>query len=189
MRWFTANSQQVLNFPVDHLALSVPTIVIIDLIAVPVGRLAWRHLRWGWPLSVTAPLLYAIPVLPLLIVILAIFGAPLRSPVTMIAALSIYGIALLIGTATDAFASVDRPVREAAIEIGLSLRSVFWRVDLPLATPFLLSGLQVVSASTIGLVTIGTLIEVPSLGSWIPTRDRGRGNRRNHHKRCTGTHL
>lgn len=167
MNWFTSNWQHVLELTRDHLFLSVPAILVSMLIAVPIGLLAHRRPRIGGPLLGAATLLYAIPALPLLIIIPVILGIPLRSQATMIVALSVYGVALLVRTAADAFASVDRHVRDAAIAIGNSPRSVFWRVDLPLATPVLLSGMRVITVSTIGLVTIGALIGIPSLGSLL----------------------
>lgn len=167
MNWLTANWQLVLDLVVDHLVLSIPAVIISILVALPIGRLAYRHPRAGGPLLGAAALLYAIPALPLLIIIPAILGIPLRSHATMIIALSIYGIALLVRTAADAFAAVDSTVRDAAIAVGNSTRSVFWRVDLPLAVPVLLSGVRVVTVSTISLVTIGALIGVPSLGSLL----------------------
>ena len=44
---------------------------------------------------------------------------------------------------------------------------MLWRVDLPLATPVILAGLRVATVSTVGLVTIGALIGVPSLGTLL----------------------
>ncbi|MGO2110770.1 MAG: ABC transporter permease subunit, partial [Pseudoclavibacter sp.] len=46
-------------------------------------------------------------------------------------------------------------------------RTILCRVDLPLAVPVLLSGIRVITVSTIGLVTIGALIGVPGLGSML----------------------
>jgi osmoprotectant transport system permease protein len=103
----------------------------------------------------------------MLIVIPLIFGTPLRSNATMVIALSVYGVALLVRTAEDAFTSVDPEVRDAAIAMGESPRSVFWRVDLPLALPVLISGIRVVAVSTIALVTIGALIGVSGLGTLL----------------------
>ena len=167
MRWLSANWPWVIELAIDHLLLSVPAILVSVLIAVPIGRLAYRRPKLGGPLLVVATLLYAIPALPLLIIIPALFGIPLRSAATMIVALSVYGVALLVRTAADAFASVDPKVRDAAIAVGNSPRSVFWKVDLPLAVPVLLAGIRVVTVSTIGLVTIGALIGVPSLGTLL----------------------
>lgn len=164
MTWLTANWPQILELTGDHVALSVPAILLSIVIAVPIGRVAHRH-RWlGRPLLGLATLMYAIPALPLLVVIPVLFGFPLRSPASMIVALTIYGVALLVRTAADAFAAVDTTVHEAAIALGHSSRAVFWRVDLPLATPVLLSGIRVVTVSTVGLVTIGALVGQSSLG-------------------------
>lgn len=76
-------------------------------------------------------------------------------------------VALMVRSAADAFGAVDQKTRDAAVAVGYSPRSIFWTVDLPLATPVLLSGLRVVTVSTIGLVTIGALIGIPSLGSLL----------------------
>lgn len=167
MTWLGYNWPWVLELTRDHLILSAAAIVLSTLIAVPIGRLAFRRPLIGSPLLTAAALLYAIPALPLLIIIPAIIGTPLRSSATMIAALTVYGVALLVRTAADAFGSVDARVRDAAVAIGYSPRSVFWRIDLPLAVPVLLSGIRVMTVSTIGLVTIGALIGVPSLGTLL----------------------
>jgi osmoprotectant transport system permease protein len=151
----------------QHLLLSGPAITLSTLIAVPLGRLAYR-LPWvGGPLLGAATLLYAIPALPLLIIIPVLFGTALRSAATMTIALTVYGVALLVRTAADAFGTVDHATRDAAIAVGHSPRAVFWKVDLPLAIPVLLAGVRVAAVSTIGLVTIGALIGVPSLGTLL----------------------
>ena len=64
-----------------------------------------------------------------------------------------------------ALAAVDPGVRQAAQAVGHSRWSLCWRVDLPLATPIMVSGARVLSVSTVGLVTIGALVGIPSLGT------------------------
>ena len=167
MNWWLGNWEQVANLAVSHLALSLPAIALSLVIAVPIGRFAFVRPRVGGTLLSAASLAYAIPALPLLIIVPAILGVPLRSWQTMVTALTIYGVALLVRTAADAFASVDVEVRTAAVALGHSRRAMFWRVDLPLAVPVLISGLRVVVVSTVSLVTIGALIGVPSLGSLL----------------------
>ncbi len=167
MTWLSLNWRQVVGLTGDHLSLCLPAIVLSVLVAVPIGRLAFRHKLVGRPLLGLTTLLYAIPALPLLIVIPAVVGFPLRSPATMITALTVYGVALLVRTAVDAFAAVDDGVRDAAVAVGHSPRSTFWRVELPLAVPVLVSGIRVVVVSTVGLVTIGALIGQSGLGALL----------------------
>lgn len=167
MSWFLENWPRVAALVVDHLWLSLPAILCAPLIAVPLGRLAFLRPRIGGPLLSAATLSYAIPALPLLIIIPAIFGVQLRSWQNMVIMLTLYGVALLVRSAADSFASVDPGVRAAAVSIGYSAPSLFWRVDLPLALPVLLAGLRVVAVSTISLVTVGALIGVSSLGTLL----------------------
>ncbi|WP_024356751.1 ABC transporter permease [Leucobacter chironomi] len=167
MSWLLANWGTVAGLALDHLLLSLPAILISVLVAVPIGRLAFRRPRIGGPLLTVATLAYAIPALPLLIIVPAIAGTPLRSWQTMVIALSVYGVALLVRTACDAFSAVDPQLRDAAVATGYSPRGLFWRVDLPLAVPVLISGARVVTVSTISLVTLGALIGVPGLGSLL----------------------
>lgn len=167
MNWLSRSWLTVLELTVAHVMLAVPAVMLSVVVAVPLGRLAFRRPTVGGPLLGAAGLLYAVPALPLLIVIPAIFGTPLRSPATVILALGIYGMALLVRSAADAFGSVDPTVRQAAVAVGHSPLGIFWRVDLPLALPVILAGTRVVTVSTVGLVTIGALIGVPSLGSLL----------------------
>lgn len=167
MKWLAQNWSQVIELAWAHLHLSLPAILLATLIAIPIGRLSFRYGRLGGALTSAATLLYAIPALPLLIIIPAVVGVPLRSDANMVIALTLYGVALLVRSAADGFASVDTRVRDASLAIGFSSRSVFWRVDLPLALPVILAGVRVVAVSTISLVTVGALIGVSSLGTLL----------------------
>jgi osmoprotectant transport system permease protein len=110
-------------------------------------------------------LLYAIPSLPLFIILPLIIGTGLRDSINLVVALTLYGIALMVRTTADGLASVDPHVRQSASAVGFSARSQFFRVELPLAGPVLLAGIRVVAVSTISLTTVGAVIGIDSLGS------------------------
>lgn len=167
MTWLDLNRDLVWELLGQHLRLAVPAVLISVVVAIVLGRLAWRLPRVGAVVLGVASLLYSVPALPLLIVIPVILSIPLRSETNLIVALAVYGTALLAGTAADAFRSVDVRVREAAEAMGYSRRGIFWRVDLPLALPVLVSGIRVVAVSTVSLVTIGALVGISSLGSLL----------------------
>lgn len=167
MTWLMNNWATALELGAAHLLLALPAIALSVLIALPIGRFANRHPRFGSPLLSVTTLLYAIPALPLLIMIPSFFGTPLRSPATMIIALTVYGVALMVRTSVDAFNSIPQTTLSAATAIGFSRSSLLWQVELPLAIPVIISGVRVVAVSTIGLVTIGSLIGIQSLGSLL----------------------
>lgn len=165
MTWLATSWPQTVQLALIHLALSLPAMILSVLIALPLGVLANRRPRSGGALLSIAGLLYAVPALPLLIIVPALLGIPLRSPLTMVVVLTIYGVALLVRSVADGFDAVDQISREAAIAIGHSPRAVFWQIELPLAVPVILSGVRVMVVSTVGLVTIGALVGISSLGS------------------------
>ncbi|WP_249666105.1 ABC transporter permease [Nocardioides faecalis] len=167
MSWLSLNRDFVLEMTLQHLRLAAPAIAISVVVAVLLGRIAWRWPRAGAVVLGAAGLLYSVPALPLLIVIPVLLGIPLRSGLTLVVALAVYGTALLAGTAAEAFRSVDPRVREAAEAMGYSRTGLLLRVDLPLALPVLLSGIRVISVSTVSLVTIGALVGIPSLGNLL----------------------
>jgi osmoprotectant transport system permease protein len=167
MTWLDLNRDLVLDLLGQHVRLAVPAVLISIVVAIVLGRIAWRWPRVGTVVLGAASLLYSVPALPLLIVVPVVLSVPLRSETNLIVALAIYGTALLAGTAADAFRSVDARVREAAEAMGYSPTGIFWRVDLPLALPVLVSGIRVVTVSTVSLVTIGALVGISSLGSLL----------------------
>jgi osmoprotectant transport system permease protein len=167
MSWVAANHAQIASLLIAHIAITLPAILLSVAVAVPLGRLAHASGRARGSILATTGVLYAIPSLPLLIVIPIIFGLPLRSPATIIIALTVYGIAMLARSAADAFASVPADVVTVAGATGHTPRGRFLHVELPLAMPVLIAGTRVVAMSTIGLATIGALIGIPSLGSLL----------------------
>lgn len=165
MTWVWSNLDLIWDRTLDHLVLSVPPIILSFLFALPLGWLANRHRLSRGVILTLGGLLYAIPSLPLLLVLPAIVGTSTRSPLNMVIGLTLYGVALMVRVVADALAAVDVGVRESANAMGFSGWSSFWQVQLPLAGPVLLAGLRVVTVSTVSLVTVGAVIGVASLGS------------------------
>ncbi|WP_040158922.1 ABC transporter permease [Nigerium massiliense] len=164
MNWLSSNLDQVLRLTLNHLAMAIPPIVISLLLSIPLGWVAHRNRVARQLLLTGSGILYALPSLPLFVLLPIIIATKILDPLNVVVALSLYGLALMVRTATEAFDSVSAEVRDSATALGHSMGQRFWRVDLPLAGPPLLAGLRVVSASTLSLVSVGALVGVPSLG-------------------------
>ena len=165
MTWLFNNGDLIGQLVVAHLLIAIPPIILSFVISVPIG---WAANRFSWSrgtLLTVLGLLYAIPSLPLFIILPLIIGTGLRDSVNLVVALTLYGIALMVRTSADGLSSVDPDVRQSASAVGFSARSQFFRVELPLAGPVLLAGIRVVAVSTISLTTVGAVIGIDSLGS------------------------
>lgn len=164
MTWLSGNLDLVLELTLEHLWLSLLPIVAGLIIAVPLGQLTWRRQWLRGPMLSLVGLLYTIPSLALFVLLPPILGIGYLSRANLIVALTIYAVALMSRFASDAFASVEPHVRQAAVAMGYDGWRRFWAVDLPLAGPVLLAGLRVVAVSTVSLVTVGVLVGIRSLG-------------------------
>ena len=165
MNWLSGSWALIGELTLTHLTIAVPAIIASVLIAVPIGAWAQRSKGVGGAVLSFLTVLYAVPSLPLLIVIPVLSGVALRSRVNMVVVLTIYGIAVLIRQCAEAFAAVPVDVLESADALGMSRLRRFCTVELPLAVPVIVSGTRVVITSTVALVTIGAFIGVRSLGT------------------------
>jgi osmoprotectant transport system permease protein len=162
--WILSNLPLIGQLVLAHLAIAVPPIVLSFVISLPIGWVANRY-RWSRGVLLTVVgLLYAVPSLPLFIVLPVIIGTGLRDSINVVIALTLYGIALMVRTTADGLGSVDADIRQSATAVGFSGRSQFWRVELPLAGPVLLAGIRVVAVSTVSLTTVGAVLGIQSLG-------------------------
>ena len=164
MNWILNNVGTITDATWAHLWLALPAIVLSFVVAIPVAWFASRFRRSRFALLLIAGLIYAIPSLPLFIVLPLILGTSVRSLVNVVAALGLYGVALMVRYAADALDAVSPDALLAATAMGYGPLRRFFGVQLPLAGPALLAGLRVVAVSTVSLVPVSALLGVNSLG-------------------------
>lgn len=164
MNWIASNLDLIFDLTMNHVRLAILPIILGFVIAVPLGWVASRNRIARTFIITTGSLLYTIPSLPLFVILPVILGTRILDDTNLVVALTIYAVAIMLRSATDAFGSVDRPIIDAAKAIGFSGAGRFWRVEFPLAGPVLVAGLRVVSVSTIALVSVGVIIGSENLG-------------------------
>jgi len=162
--WVVNNLDLILELSVAHLRLSVAPIVLGFLISLPLGWLAYRFKLTRGLLLTAAGLLFTIPSLALFVLLPPLLGISFLSEANVTIALTIYAVAIMTRSVSDALGSVDPAVRQSATAVGYGSWRRFWAVEFPLAGPVILAGLRVAAVSTISLVTVGILIGVQSLG-------------------------
>ncbi len=166
--YVTGQWGQIQGDLVQHIELSLIAVAIGTVISVPLGVLAWRYRLVRAPVFGVASGLYIIPSLALFALLGGITGyVPPRSWVTAEVALVGYTMLILIWNTVAGLNAVPAESREAALALGYAKRAELWRVDLPLALPYIFAGLRVAMATVIGLVTVTALIGLGGLGQQI----------------------
>ncbi len=155
------NRERILGLFAEHLQLTVLTLAIALLIAVPIGVLLTRNKAWQSPVLGVLSILYTIPSLALFVLLIPLTGL---GQDTGIIALVIYAQVILVRNIVTGLEGVPRPITEAARGMGLNPLQIFMQIELPLAMPVILAGLRVATLSTIGIGSIAALVDAGGLG-------------------------
>ena len=159
------NRSSILEALGQHVWLSLLPVLLGAGLALPIGYLAVRYPWLYQPVVNTGGILYSIPSLALFVVLPAILGTGVLSPLNVVVALSIYTMALLARTVADALTSVQGEATRAAYALGYRPLRQLFGVELPMALPVMFAGLRVATVANISLVSVGALVGVGGLGA------------------------
>jgi osmoprotectant transport system permease protein len=153
--WIRAHPGEILGDVGQHIELTVIAVSIGLVISLPLGYVAWRWRRWEKPVYGFTGLLFTIPSLALFAFLIPITGL---SRTTAEIGLVSYTLLILVRNVVAGLDSVPAEVRDAARGVGYGTARQLFRVDLPLATPTIFAGIRLAVVTTIGLVTVASLI-------------------------------
>lgn len=159
-----SNSSDILTALQQHVTLTVETILLGLLVAVPLA-LAARRWRWlAGPILAGAGVLYTIPSLALFAFLAPFTGLRQR---TVLLGLVLYALLVLVRNILIGLDEVPAEVREAAQGMGYGAGQMLWRIELPVALPAILTGVRIATVSTVALVTVGVIVGYGGLGGLI----------------------
>lgn len=164
MTWVFDNLDSVLEALGTHVVFALVPVVLGLVLAIPLGWLANRTPVLRTMMTNAAGLLYTVPSLAVFVFMPPLLGTRILDPVNVIVALTIYTVALLVRTVSDALLAVPGHVLDAANAMGYTPLRRFAGVELPMAVPVIVAGLRVAAVSTISLVTVGAVIGFGGLG-------------------------
>ncbi len=165
IQYFSQNHATILTALLQHIWLALLPVAIGVAFALPLGYLAVRYPRLHQPIVNTGSVIYSIPSLALFVVLPAILGVGVLSPLNVVVALSLYSLALLTRTVADALTSVQGDTTRAAFAMGYRPLRQLFGVELPMALPVLFAGLRVATVANISLVSVGAIVGVGGLGA------------------------
>jgi osmoprotectant transport system permease protein len=164
---------------IGHLLLQQLLISVVALlIAMVVGltlALWLGHLGLGGFLAVNATNVgRAIPTFALLAVLvtldhpgIATFGPFGRAGLATLIALALFALPPIVTNGYVAVREVPDAVKDSARGMGMTGSQQFWRVELPLALPLVVSGIRLALVQVWATATIAALVAGPGLGSLI----------------------
>ena len=148
----------------EHLGMTATAVGVGFAISFALALMIRRRRALTTAVTGAAGILYAVPSLALFAFLIPFTGI---SFVTAEIALVSYTLLILVRNILLGLDSVPPDVLEAADGMGYTSRQRLWRVELPIALPIIVAGLRIATVTTIGLVTVTSLIGQGGLGYLI----------------------
>jgi osmoprotectant transport system permease protein len=159
------NPGGLLDRLVEHLEISFWAVLLACAIGWPLGVWLGHRGRGGGPVITIANLTLAIPTLALLTILPLTplgFGKP-----PVIIALAVFAVPPLLANAYTGLRAVDPEALDAAKGMGMSGRQRLWRVEVPLAVPYLAAGLRTAAVQVVATTALAAFVNGGGLGEII----------------------
>jgi osmoprotectant transport system permease protein len=172
-RWFLDGSHWqgdggIAHRLVEHVAMSGASLVAALAIALPIG-IVIGHFGRGGNLAINISNVgRAVPSFALLVIAFELFGiGAFGGAVPAFVALVALGVPPIVTNSYLGMREVDADVREAAIGMGMRGLMVLWRVELPIALPFIMAGIRTSAVNIVATATLAALVAWGGLGRFI----------------------
>jgi osmoprotectant transport system permease protein len=165
--FLTQYGSEITTLTIEHLWLTGAAMLFATAIAVPGGICLTRSPRWAKLVIGVANVLQTIPSLALFGFLLPLPWLGDRAARIAILALTAYALLPILRNTYAGIRGIDSSVIEVARALGLTDRQRLFKVELPLAAPFILAGLRTATVTCIGIATIAAAVGAGGLGELI----------------------
>ena len=148
----------------EHISMSGLSLLAAAAIALPVGIILGHFGRGGNLAINISNVGRAVPSFALLVIAVELVGI---GAVPAFIALVALGIPPIVTNSYIGMREVDADVREAARGMGMRGRMVLWRVELPIALPFIMAGIRTSAVNIVATATLAALVAWGGLGRFI----------------------
>ncbi len=159
--WARENIDRYGTPTVQHIELVVISVLLGFAIAFGLALLSHRRAWLRPPLLAGTGILFTIPSVAFFFLLEPFTG---RGRDTAIIALAIYTLQIIYRNTMVGLSNVPESVKEAARGMGMTDRQILWRIELRLATPEIVAGLQIATVSTVAIATLAVFVGGGGLG-------------------------
>ncbi|MCC2249672.1 ABC transporter permease/substrate-binding protein [Virgibacillus sp. AGTR] len=148
----------------EHLQISLLSLIIAIVIAVPLGLALTRYPKIAEPIIGISAVMQTIPSLAVLAFLIPFFGI---GTLPAIIALTAYGLLPILRNSYTGIKEVDPALKEAATGMGMNSFKRLTKVELPIAMPVIMAGIRTSMVLIVGTTTLAALIGAGGLGELI----------------------
>lgn len=161
---FQNRQNMLIETTLEHLQISMISLIISIFIAVPLGLFLTRYPKVAEPIIGVAAILQTIPSLAVLAFLIPFFGI---GAIPAIIALTLYGLLPILRNTYTGIKEVNPAIKEAATGMGMGFFKRLTKIEFPIAMPVIMAGIRTSMVLIVGTTTIAALIGAGGLGEII----------------------
>lgn len=146
------------------LAIVISAVILCFIIGLPLGMLAGKNDRFEAIIRPILDTMQTIPAFVYLVPVVMLIGI---GNVSGVLVTIIFALPPLVRLTSLGIRGVNESVVEAARAFGASPRQILFKVELPLATPTILAGINQTIMLSLSMVVIASMISVKGLGNEV----------------------
>lgn len=162
--YFTQEPELVLRLTGQHIIMTMVSVVVSIVVALPLGIAATRWHRLSTLIMGASNLGQTIPTLAVLGLLIPLLGIGFQPALV---ALVLRAILPIVINTYVGINEIDRAVTEAARGMGMRDRQVLTMVELPLSLPVIMAGVRTATVMSVSIATLAALIGAGGLGDLI----------------------
>lgn len=148
----------------EHMNMTTMAVLLSIAIGVPLGIAITKSKKASAIVIGIANLMQSIPVIALLAFSVPFVGIGEKPAIIMVIT---YALLPIIKNTYTGISGIDPHILEAADGIGYSKRQKLFKVELPLAMPFIMAGIRISAVAAVGNMTIAAFAGAGGLGWFI----------------------
>ena len=166
LTFIQTNQAEIIGSLLQHIQLVVTSILIGIVVSIPAGIILSRHKTAAAPVLTAVGVIQTIPGLVMLGFALLLFGT---GTLPALVVLSVYSILPILRNTYTGITGVDAAIMEAGKGIGMTKTQILFKVQFPLATASIISGIRISTVYIVSWATLAGLIGAGGLGDLIWT--------------------
>ncbi len=154
----------IIQLSIEHIYMVMLSVFIATIIGIPIAIFIYKKNFFVDPIISFVSLLQSIPSLAIFAILVPVIGIGMK---LALIALVIYAILPIFVNTIQGFKSINPEYYEIIDVLNISKKKAFFKVELPLALPIIISGIRLTTIYSISIATIATLVGAGGLGDLI----------------------
>lgn len=160
---FMQRREELVQLLLEHIQMTSAAVLISICIGIPLGILVTKNKKVSSVVIGIANIMQSIPSIGLLAFLVPVVGIGQKPAIIMVI---IYALLPIIKNTYIGITGIQQSAIESASSIGLTKWRILYKIQIPIAMPYIMAGVRISAVTAVGTVTIAAFAGAGGLG-WL----------------------